>query len=92
MENKGLPLVEIVWLDSHSFTSWRALDEAVLAAQAHKLVASTVGYVIFEDGNRIAVAQNLGFEGADMPTLTDSVMTIPKISILSIKHLARGKK
>lgn len=93
MRSLPFKLLEVDWLDSSSMSSWRSFDEAMAWARGHALGAKTIGYLIYESDDRIALVQNFGFENpAGGASQVDSVMVIPKVSIISIREVRPVRK
>jgi len=75
--------VYIRWVDSYGCTArWEELhnDYPVLTIE-------TVGFVVHNDDNTIAVANSIAGETPNTPNQSNGVMTIPKICIVELKYL-----
>lgn len=66
-------LVRVRWLDAHGYSSWRALDVDLRS----DFEVDTVGWVVAEEDDWIAVAQSVSSTGG-----MDHVYQIPKVSVL----------
>jgi len=69
-----LPIVDILWVDSVSIGHWQEtchLDDA-------SMYCRSVGFLVSEDEDSIAVSCSLGFGGN-----CNALLKIPKVSIVS---------
>ena len=77
-------LIKIEWLDSYGASSkWNA----VIDIKPIELVCTSVGYNIYEDENKIAIAPHYAAETEETMEQCNGVMTIPKCSITKITTL-----
>lgn len=79
------PQVEVSWVDSITYSSWRDLQEAMNKDLAQ---CFTTGYLITKTDELIAVAGSIeGIDGDDMQV--GDVMYIPLTSVREIVELER---
>ena len=79
--------VEVEWVHSNMSTGWVSTNYATKIADNRPLECRTIGYLLSETEDRINVAMNFA-DNTDLPNDSLSeVMTIPKVSVLSIKEL-----
>lgn len=77
-------LIKIEWLDSYGASSkWNAIEDV----KPIELCCTSVGYNIYEDENKIAIAPHYAPETAVTMEQCNGVMTIPKCSITKITTL-----
>lgn len=76
-------LVLVDWLDSNGTKGWHDPD-VMLAAARGSMACQTVGWVLYEDDDRLALVPSQ----AEAGSLCD-VTTIPKIVITKITELLR---
>lgn len=81
---KARPLVEIVWVDSHTpdCGAWIGLDEV----NWKNLELSTAGYAVHLDDETIGIASS--YDHAGSSDQISGVMVIPLVAIKSIRRLA----
>lgn len=78
---KKFTKIEIFWIDSVHDSGWQQLSN--FKASEEQMDHRTVGYVVHESNISLSVAQSFGENRND--TTIDSVMMIPKVSIIKIK-------
>lgn len=79
------PQVEVSWVDSISYSSWRSIDEALEKDLAQCM---TTGYLIHKTNDLIAIAGSIeGIDGDDMQV--GDVMYIPLVAVREIAELER---
>jgi hypothetical protein len=77
-------LVKVEWFDSYGVTSkWTAVVDIIPV----ELICISVGYIIYEDENKIALAPHYAHETTETLEQCSGVMTIPKCSIANITTL-----
>ncbi len=87
------PLVMLTWVDScHPVPAWRHLSELrdEIADKACSEMA-TVGWLLRCDRHVAIIAQSLGSINDETNVQAGGVMTIPRCSVLAIRHLEEGK-
>lgn len=78
-------MVLIEWVDSHGATAgWQALEDF----QCTALHITTVGFVVAETADAIAVAGSYAEETPETLEQANGVITIPKQAIISSESLA----
>jgi hypothetical protein len=77
-----LKAVEITWQDSMHQSGWHKLSDNIALTKA-ELEHRTVGYVIHDTADVVAVVQSVSLNGFS----ADSTMTIPKSCILKMRPL-----
>lgn len=80
-DTKTLPLVHVEWRDhvlSGSSDNWNSIDGVSVRA----LTCYSVGYQVAEDGEVIALAQNVGENGT-----VGEIMTILRSCIVKMEEL-----
>jgi hypothetical protein len=70
------PVEKIEWVDSSGRSGWDSNKTYLEYAETKDLTAVSIGFVIFESKDRIAIAQNL------TESEMDFVMVIPTCAIL----------
>lgn len=77
-------LIRIEWLDSYGASSkWTAVEDI----NPIELMCVSVGYNIYEDENKLAIAPHYAAETVNTMEQCNGVMTIPKCSITKITTL-----
>lgn len=79
-------LVAVVWEDAHSSAAWMEASEVKL----EPCIATTVGFLIMEDDDRILVADSL-VDMEQMHTIS-GVTTIPRGMVRSITTIKKKGK
>ena len=88
-----MKLVEVDWIDSSSQWGWKNLDKLRGDCKSRSLLCRTVGYLIADEDDRIALVQSLAWVDEKIPpTSGDSMMTIPRMAIVKIRKLSGGIK
>lgn len=85
------PVVEVVWLDSEHEAEWNTLAD-VLENQEKTLECRSCGYLIHEKEDRIVLATSVGMAKDEDEEQISAYLTIPKVSILSMKGQKRATK
>lgn len=78
------PLVRITWVDSTGPRMWTRLTDVI---DHHDMTVESVGWLIQDDADRIAIAAHVQPPNADNPML-DGVLTIPVVAIIKRVVLA----
>jgi hypothetical protein len=76
-------IVEIRWQDAETYgdNGWTPMEEAKTNAEKAPPVMNSVGYLMYEDHNYIAITDSIG------PEETGHITKIPKGMILSRSNL-----
>lgn len=77
-----LEIVQIKWLDAQTFEGWKT-DEEITDSLQDSMEVTTIGYMIANNDNYIAVVQSISLE------TKDSVLQIPKQCVISINKLTK---
>jgi hypothetical protein len=86
--------VEILWVDSYRTHGWIALNEANVDEDC-SLDHRTIGYFLGETARQISVCQSSKTDAlliCEPETQVDSVMSIPKASVVRILPLYRKEE
>lgn len=78
------PVVEVIWLDSEHEAEWNNLSD-VLENQEKTLECRSCGYLIHQKEDRIVLATSVGMAKEEDEEQISAYLTIPKVSILSMK-------
>lgn len=73
--DRRYPVERIQWIDSSSIQRWEPSETYLDYARDAKLICESVGYVVYESDDRVAVVQNLASREMD------NMMVIPKVAI-----------
>lgn len=76
-------LVRVDWIDSHSVDGWQQIDDHHMPC----LKCATVGYVMDDTDDHIALAQSLSFNDKGEPSEINAVMWIPRPAIVKVSAL-----
>ena len=82
--------VEVEWLDSTSWSSWRPLDELVAKANVDELRHRSCGYLIADNEDGLMVALNLTDPGPgedERDLMVADVVMIPRAVVGKVKEL-----
>lgn len=71
------PLVRITWVDSTGPRMWTRLNDVL---ENHDMTVESVGWLVQDDADRIAIAAHVQPPNAENPML-DGVLTIPTCAI-----------
>ncbi len=75
-----MKIVEIIWVDSHSFVGWTSEFDREEVRTA-PITVTSVGYFLFAEEDRIAIIQS------DSPYQKDNILVIPRQAVLKIRWL-----
>ena len=88
-----MKLVEVDWIDSNCQWGWTKLDKLKDDAVSKSLLCRSVGYVVIDDSDRIALVQSLAWADENAsPASGDALLVIPRIAIVTIRKLSGGLK
>ena len=77
-------LIKVDWVDSYGATSrWSAVEDI----HPTELNCISIGYNVYEDEKKIAIAPHFALETSETVEQCNGVMTIPKCSITKITTL-----
>lgn len=74
-------LVLVEWIDSNAAAGWHQYED-LLATVKGELLCRSVGWLMYDASDRIALVAHKAATGS-----VGDAMTIPKIAVLSITHL-----
>ena len=75
--------VYVKWIDSYGCTArWEELDR-----DYPLLVIESIGFVILNNDDVIAIANSVSQETSKTPAQANGIMTIPKLSIIELNYL-----
>lgn len=83
-----LPIVRVEWLDSNTAAGWHSLDSALDWAQNGIINCVSIGYLVYEDAERIVLAMHLFLGKDNDPLLVANIgdlTVIPRATITKIK-------
>ena len=88
-----MKLVEIDWIDSNCQWGWTKMDKLKEDATSKSLICRTVGYLIVDEPDRVALVQSLAWSDVkDPPASGDAMLVIPRTAIMAIRNLSGGRK
>lgn len=79
------PMLEINWVDSEGDDDWQ--DITKFKPRTSKLEVQTIGYLLDDNHTNLVIARSIT---KDETPLIEGVFSIPKCSIIKIKHLSKG--
>lgn len=75
-----MKIIEIDWVDSHTFIGWTD-DEDARKVRTAPIQVNSVGYLLFATQDRVAIIQSVS------PYQKDNILVIPRQAVLKIRWL-----
>lgn len=79
-------LVEVEWLDSVSTQAWTNTEEFRRESTRDEMLHRTAGYLVEANDDMVTVAGSRSETGNSI----SDVMQIPRVAVLTIRHLKRN--
>ena len=89
-----MKLIEVDWIDSNSQWGWTNIEKLTDDAKTKPLLCRSAGYLIADEDDRISLIQSMTWheKSTSPPASGDSMITIPRVAIVTIRKLRGGRK
>ena len=76
--------VEVEWIDSASWSSWRDVEWYVERAKKSEMLHRSCGYVLADNDDAIMLALSLTDEEDERDRMATEVMLIPRVAVIKV--------